>query len=121
MSDLNKSEKDCFTEMKARALKVIVTMQACDIEDCLLCEEQADELAAFAAKEVARAVEEEREKNCKTICWLCADEKWLPAVRHGLNWLHYPVNPVYEGDGAVRLNCNAWAIHERSQVKGEGL
>lgn len=60
---------------------------------------------------VARAVEEERAECARVICYACEDPKIYGAVRSRMrnSWRH------------TNVPCAASAIHERSQVKGEGL
>jgi hypothetical protein len=64
---------------------------------------------------VARAVEEERMANIKAICVYCNfSEMWEPAQKLSIGtWEH----ESKEGDIE---ECLSAAIHERSQVKGEG-
>lgn len=84
--------------LRARAEQVITT----------------DEYLIGIFRLIRAAQEKIREEDCKAVCWLCASDSWKTAelVRH--EWLHCPVNPVYEGD-AVFFKCNAAAIRNLAE------
>lgn len=111
------------SEKVAMALTVLLRAKCSDKE----WEALPKELTSVADDALARAVEDERMANCKAICKVCLSgfisaRPALPAERNeDGEWVHF-TESVHKIIGRkLSCNCKASAIHERSQVKGEGL